>query len=295
MSLSDSSRPKPSRSPWIQFRIASLLGLLGIASVFLAYYFSPAKRAERASAKLRDAGADVYYDFQRQASSDDNPSYSTSVAPPGPSVVRKVVGEGFFQDAEKIILNDKSLSISDVRSLYDLPSVRRLSMNNCELGDEHVRALRGLPRLESFMAKSNAITDVGVAYLSELRNLTYISLSRNSISGTGFKDFSSPKLVELFLYDNPISDEGMSGIARLTSLKQLGLSRTAVTDKGISHLANLTSLEYISLNKLDITDEALFTLQKLPALKRIELHGTKVTQDGIAALKAVLPGCEVSH
>ncbi len=278
-----------------------MLVLTAVVSASLAYYFSPAKRSERAVAKLRETGADIIYDFQWEPAS-HGVWFNRKAEPPGPKLVRKVIGEGFFQNADRVFF-DKPMSVSDFQLLAGLPSVLYLTVHNCELDDEHMKVLPGLHRLESFDGQANAISDIGVAHLAELQDLATLWLSQNRISGTGFKSFSTPSLVELHMYDNPITNEGLIEIGRLTSLEKLGIGRTTraagdgnkVTDDGIAHLADLKRLKFICLVNLDITDEALQTLQQIPSLQTIELYGTEITNAGVADLKAALPNCKIKH
>ena len=67
--------------------------------------------------------------------------------------------------------------------------------------------------LELLRLENTLITDVGVKYLQNLTNLTYLSLD-----GT------------------KVSDAGLPFLSKLTKLKYLNLSRTLVTSEGIREL-----------------------------------------------------------
>lgn len=54
---------------------------------------------------------------------------------------------------------------------------------------------------------------------------------------------------QLFLHDNPISDENVAHIGLLVNLEMLGLAGTNVTDDGLTHLANLKNLRYLGFTR----------------------------------------------
>jgi hypothetical protein len=78
-----------------------------------------------------------------------------------------------------------------------------------------------------------------------------------------------PRLVELYLDGNPITDKGLASLTGLPRLEVIDLSRTAVTDAGLKHLLSL------------------------PNLKTIQVEGTGVTAEGIDAFVRRRPEVEI--
>jgi hypothetical protein len=74
----------------------------------------------------------------------------------------------------------------------------------------------------------------------------------------------------------------LSNIEELTALDLSGSH--SVTDDGIRHLAKLTKLRHLDLSGTAITDLGLDVLRNLPALETISLAGTRVTDSGAAHL-----------
>ncbi len=92
---------------------------------------------------------------------------------------------------------------------------------------------------------------------------------------------------------SPLSDEGMTHLARNKMLRVLNLSGTKVTDKGIASLTHLDQLVGLSLSYMDITDASLAHLAQLKSLKHIDLYETPVSDEGVCSLQRALPGCEI--
>lgn len=67
------------------------------------------------------------------------------------------------------------------------------------------------------------------------------------------------------------SDEDLREIERLSRLRWLDLSGSAVTDAGLVHLEHLTLLDWL------------------------DLHGTQVTEEGVQKLQIALPETKISH
>ncbi len=253
----------PARRRWFQFRLKWLMLLIAVVSASLAFYFSPTKRAERAVEALQGTGAEVLFDYQRLP---DNSTYSHQVEPPGPSAIRQIAGEGFFQDAEWIVLHDTALTADALLPLAQLSSLRRITLTNCVIGDQHMVHFSKLRLIESLDLKSNQITDTGLLQLRGMLRLETISISQNHIRGDGLQHLGGLKrLKQLFLHDNPVADDNLAHIGALTNLEMLGLAGTNVTDDGLKHLANLKKLRYLGLTRTNVTKAAVKTLQsKLP-------------------------------
>jgi len=88
-----------------------------------------------------------------------------------------------------------------------------------------------------------------------------------------------------------LTDEGVRHLARLTGLKHLDLSGTAITDHGLQVLRDLPALETLSLAMTRVTDEGVALLASCHELRQVNLSFTR-TGDG--ALRA-LAGKEKLH
>jgi Leucine-rich repeat (LRR) protein len=252
---------------YLRFRLSTFLIAIALIAAWPAFYYSPQKRAERATKSLRDSGLKVHFDYQRSSER----GYSYKKEPPGPTYLRAVVGEGFFQNAEWIQVRGKRLTTSELLPLAELPGLRMLTLPKCEIGDEHLRTMRGLRQLKVLDLADNQITDAGLEHLAEMVDLNTIQLCNNPIQGPGLANLRKfSKLKMLVLMDTPLTDEGAAEIGKLESLEILNVSRTQITDAGLKHF------------------------EQLHHLQSLDILGTKATREGLEALRQAMPGCGIS-
>ena len=88
---------------------------------------------------------------------------------------------------------------------------------------------------------------------------------------------------------NDFTDEGLSHLRLLLSLRELFLDGTQINDTGLAHLARLTNLTKLSLRRTAITDTGLAHLPALSNLRNLDLNDTGVTAAAIDKLKKALP------
>ena len=254
---------------WLQFSLRTFLLAIAIISAWLAFVYIPAKRADRAAKALQEKGISVSYDYQHVPGTSPF-SYSFRVPQPGPAFLRKLFGDGLFQQAESINRDHAVLQADDLSPLEMIPTVRHISFYACQIGDEHLKHLAGMRLLELLNLSEGQITDQGLSNLAHLTELRTLALSHNQIHGDGLKHLSGlVKLTGLYLYYNPISDDSLANLTSLTNLETLGLSHTDITDEGLKHLANLKKLQYLSIGN------------------------TKVTRNGAMKLQIELPNCYI--
>jgi hypothetical protein len=198
---------KLNKRRWLQFSLRSMLILTALISAWLAFYYIPSKRADRAAKALQEKGISVCYDYQHVPGTSPF-SYSSRVPQPGPALLRKLFGDGLFQHAESINRDHAVLQADDLSPLELLPTVRHISFYACQIGDEHLKHLAGMRLLELLNLSEGQITDQGLSNLAHLTELRTLALAHNQIHGDGLKHLAGlAKLTSLFLYYNPISDD----------------------------------------------------------------------------------------
>src|SRR6185437_9749734 len=87
-----------------------------------------------------------------------------------------------------------------------------------------IKHIAGLTHLEELDLYGVRVTDRGIAYLKDLKELR-----------------------KLILLGAPVTDESIPVIAGMTHLQELNLYRSKVTNSGIARLANLKELSAIDL------------------------------------------------
>src|ERR1700716_3401435 len=81
------------------------------------------------------------------------------------------------------------------------------------------------------------------------------------------------------------TDEDLSYVARIRTLKRLDLSFTMVTDKGVKQLQQLRQLEDLNLEAVEaLTVASMNYVKSLPALRRLKVRGVDITDVGMPAI-----------
>ena len=92
-------------------------------------------------------------------------------------------------------------------------------------------------------------------------------------------------LQSILLLDCPdVTDQGISALANIQSLKGLGLEGTSITDAGVDVMAARMKLTSVNVaNCSGITQNGIRTLARCPSLKQISFSANGWTQDEIIA------------
>ncbi|KAG6971874.1 hypothetical protein JG688_00004257 [Phytophthora aleatoria] len=179
------------------------------------------------------------------------------------------------------------------------PKLRELDVANCRLSSERaMQEIGQIKSLEVLVIRGCQDTsDDGMTSLAELTNLKYfdarhcskihsiptewIQLEVLLLGYTAFAESDTAvlqyltKLQELELRKCRIMKR---------NLKALNISNTEISDNGTSGLAKLTELRILRLDTSGITNRALANLSFLPQLERLDLFGANITDNGLMHL-----------
>lgn len=104
----------------------------------------------------------------------------------------------------------------------------------------------------------------------------------------------SEAITSLQLGSTSISEAAVEEqLPKMTNLKKLNLSQTAITDKGLDAVAQLKDLEWLNLYGTEVTDAGIMKLKSLTKLEKIYLWNSKATPAGGEALQKELPQVEI--
>jgi len=282
------------RGSWRQFRLAELLGLVLLIAIG-AQRFAAARaagRAERSAVKeiQRSAGASRPYVVWQ---------------PAGPTWLRRLLGDSLFADLDHVVELDPYYG-SNVRLALPLQRLQVLRIQG-SVSTAELELLEGLPDLIGlnlqFVYGEYAGTE-GEDNLSfkipRLANLRGLNLYGTTFRGDGLENV--PSLEVLDLTNTDVTDESIEKIVRMRILRFLALGETAVTPAGVALLADLPHLEELTLGGVAsgqkeslITDAIVPSLSRFRHLRHLTLFGTTITPEGFAALRAVLPNCEIQE
>ncbi len=160
-------------------------------------------------------------------------------------------------------------------TLLPLENVDGLNLSETRCGDGSLAHLRGrwatpgegTASVFGFKIElqDSAVTDAGLAHLTEVPKIRDLDLSGTAVTGHGFAAFKEA--------GRPLPED-------------IDLNRTAFNDAGCAFLADLYQNAPLRLGcyKSAVTDAGFAHLSKLSGLKSIRMGGPKVTDAGVAAL-----------
>jgi len=105
--------------------------------------------------------------------------------------------------------------------------------------------------------------------------------------------FPSDALYSVDASDAKVSDDDLSKLGSVISIKELDLSGTAIGSTGVTYLKSLGRLEKLWLDRTLIDDQCIPSLISLNKLKKLSVSETKLNDLSLENLKKDLPSCEV--
>lgn len=183
--------------------------------------------------------------------------------------------------------------------------VKRVAFFPLSRKGDPIRHLAAFERLKN-LALAN-VTDADLLKLVTLRNLEFVSIDGEGVTGSGLAGFANcknlnvlntslPDLTDaglehltvnenlscLRLNGSKITGAGLEHVGKLAKLRILEVEDTRVGDAGLKHLAGLSELEYLFLTGTPITDDALVMIPELRKLWALKLDRTAVTDEGLS-------------
>lgn len=173
-----------------------------------------------------------------------------------------------------------------LQSLKKRPHLRELYLANTSVGDNGLKYLEGLNTLWSLDLAGTQVTDRGVKELSSLRALSLLTLSGTAVEGPGLAYLRNNENLGLCLDQTAVNDQGVQQFtSRLTQLKHLDLSHTAITDLAAPAIAALNRLNVLKLAGTSISDAGLSAFHNHPNLEGLDVEGCALSRSAILALK----------
>ncbi|MHC4725106.1 MAG: M56 family metallopeptidase, partial [Planctomycetota bacterium] len=222
-----------------------------------------------------------------------------------------------FKNLERLYLPERitNSGLADVAELKSLKGLYFKKNRVTNIGLAHLAKLSSLEELE---LAGEQIDDRGLVYLSKLPNLRYLLLAGENFGDDGMvniKDVPSLRILHLghlpqltdagvanlsaptglenlsFHWNQNITDEGLSHLKEIKSLKKLDVGNATITDAGLTHLSDMKSLEHLELLPHGITDKGLIHLSELSKLKYLKVGcsspGSPITDAGLQVLSGL--------
>jgi hypothetical protein len=177
--------------------------------------------------------------------------------------------------------------------LKGLTKLNNLNMHHTPANDAGMAAVAGVGDLERLWIAHCHFTDAAGPSFASHKNLHRMGIGSKEPGSTGaviayLKDLP---LVELELFDNQSSEEGILHAAAIPTLKLLSCGYAPrVTDAALDAVAKMPALETFSISGAKVTDEGIQKLAAVKTLKTVKLGKMKgVTAEGIEQLRKARP------
>jgi Leucine-rich repeat (LRR) protein len=208
--------------------------------------------------------------------------------------VQSAAGLGVsMPNLNELRLDFLKVGASEMESLRYFSGLKTLWLTGTDLTDEGLDPLGSLGGLVHLILKKTRITDSGINKLKNLSALETLNLP-SQITDDGLKYFADFKnLTRLDISDTAISDYGVKYLVPMESLTEIYLNDTKLTDGVFEHLVQMPTLRTIFLSGTKVTDNGIVHMEKNQKLEHLELRDTSATELGIARLRSKLPACAI--
>jgi Leucine Rich repeat len=152
------------------------------------------------------------------------------------------------------------------------------------LRDGDLNHFRRLHRVVSLnLAENDRITNKG---MSELRGLDYLA----ELNLERLERYRQVQFGRVFI---PLTDACLVHLQALPRLENLTLAGNLITDQGMSQIAQMSSLKVLELSATEVSDAGLAHIEGMKNLERVDLGATRVTKEGLAQLRLARPNLTI--
>jgi len=154
----------------------------------------------------------------------------------------------------------------------------------CGITKEGIKELAALPGL-SWLRVHPTFGNDDLKELIACKKLETLILFWSKVDDKGLVHLASmPKLREIDLTRAAVTDACFEPLSKVSTLESISLFDTRITGKGISQLSVLPKLTDLNLLSSDVKSTALEEIGKLKSLRKLNLTRVPVTDDGLKAL-----------
>jgi Leucine-rich repeat (LRR) protein len=206
----------------------------------------------------------------------------------------EVEGDGLVDLAGLKKLNRLNLAKCPLSRGLDrltVPSLQYLSLEGTQTDDAALAAIAAnLPGLQSLSIDETRVTPRGIAALSRLKELVYLSAADAAIDDMALESLSAcPKLSHLTLEGSAVTGTGLAEF-RDHQFLWLNLKSCPISAKGMQTLANLPGLNRVNLEDVAVSGPSIELLARCPKLQTLELGHTRLSRTDMRRLRQKIPG-----
>lgn len=246
----------------LRFSLASLFVIVTAFSVVLGIKVHGVREQRNAVAAIQAMGGTVAYDFQYEGKVIVGPTFlafsmtNAESTPSAPFGLDKLLGTDYFASVVRVTVNDSGADDDFHANLTCLSNLKDLGLSRTAISDNGMQYVNQFRQLEILQLQGTSITDRGLEQLGDLKELEVLS-----IGGTH------------------ITDEGLASIANFPQLRVLQLDNT-ISLKNMVHKKTRASL---------FTKACLQHLLPCKTLEYLSVGGTQIQPSDTTALEAALP------
>jgi beta-lactamase regulating signal transducer with metallopeptidase domain/thiol-disulfide isomerase/thioredoxin/protocatechuate 3,4-dioxygenase beta subunit/Leucine-rich repeat (LRR) protein len=174
-----------------------------------------------------------------------------------------------LKSLEILYLGGTKVTDRGIAHLEDLTRLRELHLTGTDdISDASLEHIGKITSLES-LDLPDGVTDAGLQYLTSLKRLKRLNISRMLYLGGGLEPLKNFEKLECLLPPE-VTDEDLTVLGTLSSLQELTINNSPITNEGLAHLAPLKSLKKLWLHNghksinMDVTVSGLAALKGIP-------------------------------
>ncbi len=187
-----------------------------------------------------------------------------------------------LQGLQHLELERSNPSPEDLDHLKGLKNLKFIQLYTASITEEAMKKLSEFPALEQIRCAKTRVGDAELKHLENLKTLKAIDLSDcNRVTIEGVRSLvKCPKLSFLKVWGPSIDNACMSEVAKMKSLRVLGISDTRVDDEGISKLAGLNLVE-VQMTRTRIGDDGIRVISQMKNVESLVLRDTGLTDESV--------------
>lgn len=166
----------------------------------------------------------------------------------------------------------------------DVSSLSWLDIDGKKLSAQDLKSLCAGGRLRSFFARDSQITDDELLMIGNCRELDWVVLDGNPITGRGLEALRGMPLSDVSLNKTDIGDTEMELISTWKKISRLHLDDTRVTDVGLEQFVDMPELTDLSIQRTAVTGTGLKNL-RAPEFEELLAWETNFTDEGLKIIK----------
>ena len=284
---------RPARRRLFRFRISlrGLMGVILIVAIALGTIAHQARVQRDGVAAILRSGGSVTYDWHY----DPGGRFDLGRLPPAPRWLVAWLGPDYFGQVTSARFGKIPINDADLAALAGLTGLHELDLSSTAITDAGMVHLRGLVRLRALYLTETSVSSAGLGHLRGMTDLVILGLAQTRVADLNPIALRVDKLIWLNLAQTPMTDSGLTPLARATDLQFLFIQDTPITDAGLAHLPRTRQLYALLLDDTAITDSGIDGLPDLSRLGSINLARTKVSPERVARLRRQYPRVSVNQ